>query len=195
MRAFLLASWLLSAALLPRPAQAHAHVWVEATLAFVFEEQQLVALDVTWLFDDLYSLLVREDFDLDGDGSLSQQELDALVGISAANLVEFSFFTHIKIDGEKRPVWAVKEFYADVVGELVRYRFRVPLNDPIDPWTQRVSVGLFDDTYYVDIGLPPGDVTVEPANDCSVTLENDETEPLYFGTYYPTYAVLHCGTR
>ena len=41
------------------------------------------ALEVTWLMDDLYSTLVREDFDKDGDGALNEAELAEVVGTVA----------------------------------------------------------------------------------------------------------------
>lgn len=184
---------LLAALAMTRPAAAHPHIWIEATLAPVFDSEQLVAFDVTWTFDDLYSELVRLDFDQDGDGTLSPRELDALVGISAANLVEFSFFTHLRIGGERLRVSRVREFYAEVEEDgLILYRFRVPLPEPVDPAATPVAVGLFDDTYYVDILLIEQDIALDPASGCSARLEEDLGQPIYFGTFYPTYALLDC---
>lgn len=177
---------------LARPAAAHPHVWIEATLAPVFESERLVAFDVTWTFDDLYSELVRMDFDQDGDGTLSQRELDALVGISAANLVEYSFFTHLRIGTERPRVTRVQDFYAEPAGDLILYRFRVPLPQPVDPAVTPVAVGLFDETYYVDILLIERDIALDPASGCAAHLEQDREQPLYFGTFFPTYAVLDC---
>lgn len=176
--------------LLPLPTAAHPHVWIDATLGYVFENGKVTALEVTWLFDDFYSALVLEDFDTDGDGSLSQQELDALVGISAANLMSYSFFTHLKIAGAKQYVALVKEFYAEVAdGDLILYRFRVPLPGPTAP--EDLSVGLFDDSYYVDIAL--GEAAISAPAGCRATLAQDQSEPLYYGTYFPTYVRLDCG--
>lgn len=177
---------------LARPAAAHPHVWIEASLAPVFDGGNLVAFDVTWTFDDLYSELVRMDFDQNDDGALSQNELDALVGISAANLVEFSFFTHLRIGGERPRVTRVQEFYAEEAGELILYRFRVPLPEPVDPAVTPVAVGLFDETYYVDILLIERDIALDPATGCSAHLEQDMDQPIYYGTFFPTYAVLDC---
>ena len=175
---------------LPTPAAAHPHVWIDATLSYVVEGGKVTALDVTWLFDDLYSALVQEDFDGDGDGLLSQQELDALVGVSAINLMEYSFFTHVKIRSDRHNVGAVKEFYAEVNDEgLVLYRFRVPLPEPIDP--QDLAVGLFDDSYYVDVALAEDAVLVPEG--CQARLEQDQSEPLYYGAYFPTYVRFDCG--
>ncbi len=173
-------------------ADAHPHVWIEATLSPVFAGRQVTAFDITWTFDDFYSELVRQDFDQNGDGNLSQSELDALVGISAANLVEFSFFTHLRIGQERLRVTRVQAFYAEEAGELILYRFRVPLPEPVDPAVTPLAVGLFDETYYVDILLIERDVALDPASGCAVRLEQDLEQPLYFGTFFPTYATLDC---
>ncbi len=179
--------------LLPLPAAAHPHVWIEATLGIETIEGKVTAFDVTWVFDDLYSELVRQDFDLDGNGRLSQEELDGLVGISAANLMEYSFFTHLKVGEEERRIIAVKEFYADVLEDgLVRYRFRVQLPQPIDPRTTPLAIGLYDESYYVDIVLPPNDITLDLASGCRATPRQDLVEPLYFGSFFPTYLLLEC---
>lgn len=185
----------LLACLLGAPAaQAHPHVWIEATLGFVLEGQKVAALEITWTFDDFYSELVREDFDLDGDGTLSQQELDALVGVSAANLMEYSFFTHLKIGEETPRIRAVREFYAELRDDgLILYRFRVPLAEPVDPRRTTLAVGLYDESYYVDILLPPGDIALDPASGCHTEARQDLVPPLYFGTFHPTYRVVTCG--
>lgn len=182
---FLLALLLL----LPAPAVAHPHVWIEATLGYVTEDGKVTALEITWVFDDLYSALVFEDFDNDGDGALSQKELDLLVGLSAANLMAYSFFTHPKAGSEKQAVPLVKEFYAEVTeNDLILYRFRAPLAAPVAP--EDLAVGLYDDSYYVDIVLTEADVTPPPG--CRARLEQNQGEPLYYGTYFPTYVRLAC---
>lgn len=184
----------LLALLLPLPAAAHPHVWIDATLAFRFEGKTLVALDIAWRFDELYSELVAQDFDSDGDGTLSQQELDALVGVSAANLADYSFFTHLRIGAETPTVQRVKEFYAEMGSDgIVTYRFSVPLPQPLDPRKTAFAVGLYDETYYVDVALAPADVTLDPATGCKTVARNDVIPPLYYGAYYPTYLVLQCG--
>jgi ABC-type uncharacterized transport system substrate-binding protein len=176
--------------LLPLPAAAHPHVWIDATLSYVVADGRVTALDVTWLFDDFYSAMVQEDFDGDGDGVLSQQELDRLVGLSAVNLSQYSFFTHVKIGSRRLNIRAVKEFYAETTDEgLTLYRFRVLLPAPAEP--KDIAVGLFDDSYYVDVWLPEETVQAPPG--CRAVLEQDQNEPLYYGTYFPTYVHLVCG--
>ncbi len=192
MRTLLLFALLVSAGLAARPAAAHPHVWVDASLSLEMSDGKVTALDIVWLFDEFYSELVRGDFDQDGNGTLSQQELDALVGVSAASLSEHSFFTHLRIGDERPTVAAVRDFYIDDDGERVAYRFRVPLRQPVDVNKTPFAVGLFDEGYYVDIAVEDSKVAVpDPA--CKLIPKEALDEPLYYGMVYPTYYHLACG--
>ncbi len=189
----LLLPLILLASLAVRPAAAHPHVWVDATLALEMEEGKVTGLSITWLFDDFYSELVRQDFDQNGDGTLSQSEVDALVGVSAVSLAEHSFFTHLMI-GEERPrVAAVRDFYAEDDGIQISYRFRVPLQEPVAIGQTPLAIGLFDEGYYVDIALASKAISLaDPA--CRLVPREALDQPLYYGLVYPTYYHLACGS-
>ncbi len=188
-----LLSGLLLSCLAAAPAAAHPHVWLDATLALEMEEGKVTALAITWRFDDFYSELVRQDFDQDGDGTLSQTELDALVGVSASSLTDFSFFTHMMIDGEQPAVKAVKDFYIEDDGTQVTYRFRVPLRQPVVANETPFAVGLFDKSYYVDIALNEQDISLSDPS-CRMVPKEALDQPMYYGMIYPTYFYLTCGS-
>jgi ABC-type uncharacterized transport system substrate-binding protein len=73
---------LISAALcLPPMAQAHPHIFVDTALRVLTDDQgRATGVEVTWVYDELYSLLILEDMGLDGDydGVLSEGELAKL---------------------------------------------------------------------------------------------------------------------
>lgn len=67
------------------PAQdiaAHPHVFVDTELRVFVENGRAVAVEVTWAYDDFFSLLIFEDMGLDPDGDavLTEAELDDLRG-------------------------------------------------------------------------------------------------------------------
>lgn len=191
--ALLLLALTLSVGLATRPAEVHPHVWVDATLNLEMTDGKVTALAIVWQFDEFYSELVRSDFDQDGDGALSQVELDALVGVSAASLSEHSFFTHLRIGDERPTVAVVRDFYIDDDGERVAYRFRVPLRQPVDVSKTPFAVGLFDEGYYVDIALQDSNISVQdPA--CRMVPKEALDQPLYYGMVFPTYYHLSCGS-
>lgn len=68
---------------LPPMAQAHPHIFVDTTLRILTDDQgRATGVEVTWAYDEFYSLLVLEDMQLDSDydGVLTQAELGRLHG-------------------------------------------------------------------------------------------------------------------
>ena len=62
---------------------AHPHIFIDAGLRLVFDEAgALDAVEVTWLYDELYSLIILQDYELDRDfdGVLTQEERDEFLG-------------------------------------------------------------------------------------------------------------------
>lgn len=70
-------------ALAPLWAAAHPHIFVETKLKFhVGQDGMLQSVEVSWDYDELYSMLIFEDrgLDQDYDGALSADEIEALSG-------------------------------------------------------------------------------------------------------------------
>jgi ABC-type uncharacterized transport system substrate-binding protein len=66
---------------LPVVVQAHPHIFVDTTLRVLTDDQGLATgVEVTWVYDDLYSLITLEDWELDTDydGVLTDEELAKL---------------------------------------------------------------------------------------------------------------------
>lgn len=66
----------------PGAASAHPHIFIDAGLRLVVEEGRVTAVEVTWLYDELYSLLLMEDHGLDQDFDLvlTDAEVNRLIG-------------------------------------------------------------------------------------------------------------------
>ena len=62
--------------------RAHPHVFVDTELRLFVEKGRAVAVEVTWTYDDFFSLLIFEDMELDPDGDtvLTPEELERLRG-------------------------------------------------------------------------------------------------------------------
>lgn len=66
-----------------RPALAHPHVFIDAGLALVTgADGTITAVEVTWRYDELYSLILLQDYGLDPDfdGALTDAEVAATLG-------------------------------------------------------------------------------------------------------------------
>ncbi|MCT4370910.1 DUF1007 family protein [Yangia mangrovi] len=73
------------------PALAHPHVFANVGLALDLDaERRITSVEVTWRYDDFFSLLILEDMGLDpdGDGALTAAELTALERFDLDNWYE-----------------------------------------------------------------------------------------------------------
>ncbi len=72
----------LCVALWPSAPAAHPHIFIDAGLSVVMEDGRVTAVEVTWLYDGLYSLILLEDYGLDPDFdlALTQAEVDETLG-------------------------------------------------------------------------------------------------------------------
>ncbi len=76
---------LATAMLLPftHPADAHPHVFIDAGVRLVTDDDGAVtAVEVTWLYDELYTLILLQDYalDMDFDGALTEAEVAETLG-------------------------------------------------------------------------------------------------------------------
>lgn len=82
------------------PALAHPHIWVDATAEIVFNEAgEFAAVRHSWRFDEAYSAWAVQGLDTDGNGALSEAELQPLADDNMVGLAEYGFFTFGDVDG------------------------------------------------------------------------------------------------
>src|SRR5262245_14835223 len=83
-------------------AAGHPHVYIDNTTTFQFAGGKLVALKLRWVFDELFSATVIDQFDTDKDGRFDAKERAALEQGAFANLREYAYFTYLTVDGDER---------------------------------------------------------------------------------------------
>ena len=161
----------VAALLLAAPmARAHPHVFVETGLSLVADDAgRLVGIEVSWTYDDFYSLLLLEDMGLDpdGDGALEPAELAKLNGFDLQWIEGFVGDLYMST-GEApvtlgRPEGRGTEV---VAGRIVSRHFRA-----FAPQATEVTVKAYDPTFYTaydlngGVTVPEGcDLTVQPAD-------------------------------
>ena len=180
-----------------RPAVAHPHVFVTDSVTFVFDGSgRVTAFRMDWLFDDFFSAGLLEDFDADGNGRFDAAEIAALREGAFVSLRDYGWFTHFYLDGVEQASPEPSSFEAVAEGELVRYRFELPLAEPIDPAATRLEVAVYDQEYYVEVLL---DETAPAVLDgappaCRYSVAEDSARAYYFDMVYPQMIRLDCGT-
>lgn len=178
-------------------AAAHPHVWIDAATTFVFEDRALVGLRHHWRFDEFFSSFVIEEHDADGDGAFDETETQAVREQAFANLREYDYFTHLRIDGKKLPLDQVTGFTAENDDGVLVYTFTMPLPEPVDPGARRMAAGVYDPEYYVEVLLDEFDpVRFEgiPSGACTFAIREDTEHPIYYGMVNPLAITLSCAT-
>jgi polyphosphate kinase len=131
-------------------AQAHPHVFVDSTMRVFVQDGQAVSVELTWTYDDFFSLLILEDMGLDpdGDGVLSEAELAQLKGFDFVEWPPgFEGDLYVYQGGEKLPL-GIPEVTGIALeeGRIVSRHIR-----PLPPQTQARGLEIlqYDPTYYV----------------------------------------------
>ncbi|NMM46227.1 DUF1007 family protein [Rhodospirillaceae bacterium KN72] len=179
------------------PAAAHPHVWVDAVADLGIREGALQEVRMRWTFDDFFSLVLFEDFDVNDNKRFEPNEVEKMRDGAFTGLGEVAFFTDLRIDGV-RVDWSGARDFGVELGEDGRasYLFTLDLPQPVDPVAHKVSVTLYDPDYYVDVQFAEtGGVSftdLDPSLECGARYEPAEDTPIYFGSVIPKRAVVEC---
>lgn len=154
------------------PLWAHPHIFVDTGLAFRFDDKgQLAEIEVTWAYDEFYSLLITEDrgLDPDFDGILTEDEKAQLVGFDMNWTEGFNGDLVIVQNGTEIALSAPRQATARFEdGRIITTHVRtvqgtVAVGPPIE-------AKPYDPTYYTayDVTLP---VTIDGTSSCRKTLD------------------------
>lgn len=163
--------------LLGAPVGAHPHIFVNTGLvALVDAQNRLTHVQVTWEYDELYSLLITEDLgvDSDYDGILTPADLEILTGFDMNWIEGFNGDLEGSIDGVplvlSQPTAPTAELRN---GKVITTHMRAVAGAP--QFTQAVEFRPFDITYYTayDVVLP---VSVKGREGCDIDINVPDVE-------------------
>lgn len=161
-------------------ASAHPHVFIDAALSLIFDDEgRLAALRVGWSYDEFYSLVMIEDaeLDADGDGVPEPEKLAAFAGRDVDWEAGFPGDITLEQGGEavalERPV-DHRAYYES--GRYVTTHLR-PLKEPIALDAQ-TAARVYDPSFFVAYDVPKTP-TVEGRAGCDVTRDAADTDAAY----------------
>lgn len=147
-------------ALPPGQATAHPHVYVDASLTFVFDSSGLKAVRENWLFDEIFSRAVMSDLGLTEENLSTLEGQRTIYEGAFAYLKNYQWFTFIESNGRRIPVTETRDFQANLKDGRLVYEFTVPLDMPLSE-IKNFRLGIFDSEYYTDIVLADGGIAFE----------------------------------
>lgn len=146
---------------LAQPAMAHPHIFIDAKVAVVFDDDGRIAtLRNSWTFDTAFSVWMVQGLDTNGDGVVSSEEMQELADENMVGLADYGFYTVAGDGVHFTPVGDQRMRYED---NKVTLDFSIDAAEPVVPGS-RFELGIFDAEYYVAISFADvGHVTLENA--------------------------------
>ena len=182
-------------AALPQSLRAHPHIWIDVVTTFQFKEGKVAAIKVNWAFDEFFSAGIIHDFDKDKSGSFDENETAALRYGAFNATEEDSYFTHIKVNGERVRLNRIQSYAVKILQTTLVMEFIAPLPEPVDPATDKLTISVLDSTYYVDVAfdkIDPARFGGEQRGFCTFQIFKDMKNPIYFNSVYPSVLELLC---
>ncbi len=138
-------------------AVAHPHVQVQASASLLFSETgQVIGIQHHWQFDEPYSAFAVQGLDANHDGKISREELAALAKENTESLIEFDYFTKLKVDGKKLDFGNPSDYWLDYDKGALTLHFTLPLKAPVK-LARTSGIELYDPTYFVAFTFREGD--------------------------------------
>ena len=134
-------------------ALSHPHVFIDAELVFVFDDEGLVGIRERWVFDEMFSQGLLSDFGA-ADGDLTNETVVLLRDIFYENTRDYNYYNIITIDEREYTIESLQDFSVYTEGYRIVYEFFVPCRVPATPGGERrVHVLLFDETIYTHLTI------------------------------------------
>ena len=177
LRAGLLAWMLLGS---PGPGAAHPHVFIDYSVTLLFAGEAIDGIRVAWIFDDLFSGFILQEFDRDRNQTLGPDEVRQ---IEQKHLPEFQragFFTTVNVNGKPVALQPARAFRATVAKGIVTYEFTLPFRVPLAS-TTAIEVVVDDPVYYIaytPVAVTPQTQSIGPyLVECRAAQDNTGATP------------------
>ncbi|WDP92740.1 MAG: DUF1007 family protein [Desulfobacter sp.] len=173
---------------MPSVINAHPHVFIEQRMDICFDDRGLAGFKVNWTFDEMFSVMIAEDFDTDKNGSLSPEEVAVIREKAFGYIAEYGYYIHISIEGRPFPVTFTTKFNAVLEQGKLRYEFFIPCHVSAVPTTKQIVVSPYDTEYYSDIYFAQkSPVTLVNAGGFEVNhaIKIDKSTSIYFDMVNP----------
>lgn len=133
------------------PLWSHPHVFLDNSVVAAFNENGLQEFCMRWEFDDMFSAMISEQHDKNGDGVFDENETRLLKSKAFDNLENFHYFTYLSIKGKVLPIQNVTRFKAFLESEKLVYTFRIQCPIAWKDLKPGLSVAVYDSTYFIDV--------------------------------------------
>ena len=167
---------------------AHPHVFIDNRVSAIFDNKGLTGFKHEWIFDEIFSSTIIQEFDLDLNNKFNDQEIKAVEKGAFSNLKEHNYFTKISINGERYKIEEFANFHASIDSGVMIYEFFLPCEITAISVMQEVTIAVYDPTYFVQILWEPHNpYAFEDTSKVKLSCEfiEDEKNAYYYGQIIP----------
>lgn len=172
---------------------AHPHVFIDNSATILFDKLGFAGVEAEWIFDEMFSGTIIQDFDENKDGEFSGVEIKEIEEGAFSNLKNFDYFTHMRVNGENFKVEQVENFTARIAEANVIYNFLIQCPVKSEDFYKEVEIAFYDKTYFVQMLLKSEEpVAFRDTSNIDFTYEifNDEKNSYYYGQIFPETILL-----
>ena len=168
-------------ALVPVAAQSHPHVFAEASMEIVRNEEGAFSeLRQVWRFDELFTTSLQVDFDDDADGKLDAGEIRKISNTVRNSIAEYDFYTAMRAGEDVLLFEEPHEFNAYIEDGQFIILLAIKPEKPYKFDNGALRLSASDETYYVAFEFMKSNITVSGGNgSCSTDISVPDFDQLY----------------
>ena len=167
---------------------AHPHTFIAQETKIVFDKKGLAGFDIHWTFDEMFSVMISDDFDQDRNGKLSKQEITVIKEKAFGYIAPHNYYIQIKIDDKPFAVKFIKNFNARLNDGKLSYSFFIPCHITAVKTIKKIVLSPYDPEYYSAIYFPDRKHLLMENSDSfaiETKVERDMSTLIYYDTVNP----------
>ena len=114
----------------------------------IFDDKGISGIKVKWVFDEFFTNMIVTDYDRNKNHQLEHSEITTIQSEAFDNLIEYDYFTFIKIGGQPFQIKQVQDFSASLVNNQLIYEFFIPCPVDGESVIKEMAISQYDPTYY-----------------------------------------------
>ncbi len=124
---------------------AHPHTFIEVYPSIVATDNKTTSIGFKWKMDEMTSTMLIMEFDSNGNGKIDKKENQYIYDNYFLELVDYNFYTNIKINGKIQRFSQPIDFKATIENMKVCYSFKLKENYN----TKRLAIEFGDEDFFV----------------------------------------------
>ena len=157
---------------------AHPHVFVDASVKVLFNENGLSGVQNRWVYDEVYSRATIASVDENDDGKLSVEEGEGLKSIILGEVARSNYFNYVQSGSVFLGAKAVTDFKASVKNGRLVLDFVVVFTAPVGADYSMLVIVVADPSNYVQVTADMENADVAAPESIDVEYFSDSLEGL-----------------